>query len=216
MIINFKCVHFSELTVYELYDAMALRQEIFSVEQNCAYLDADGKDLKGFHLLGYTDSSELKIKNSKLSENTEGYSELKIKNSKLSENTEGYSELKIKNLKLSEPLDALETSTHSAELVAYTRLLPKGVSYDNYASIGRVVNAAKVRRQGVGKILMEESIKQMAQLFPNEPVKIGAQTYLLKFYTSLGFVSTGEEYLEDNIPHTSMILKNEQLGIVTT
>ena len=63
MIINFKCVHFSELTVYELYDAMALRQEIFSVEQNCAYLDADGKDLKGFHLLGYADLSELNIKN---------------------------------------------------------------------------------------------------------------------------------------------------------
>ena len=182
MDLKFKCVHFSELTVYELYDAMALRQEIFSVEQNCAYLDADGKDLLGFHLLGYADSSELKIKNSKLSENTEGF----------------------------------EISTSTPVLVAYTRLLPKGVSYDNYASIGRVVNAVKVRGQGVGKMLMDESIRQMARLFPNEPVKIGAQTYLLKFYTSLGFVSTGEEYLEDNIPHTSMILKNEQLGIVTT
>lgn len=150
MVINFKCVHFSELTVYELYAAMALRQEIFSVEQNCAYLDADGKDLKGFHLLGY---------------------------------------------------DA------DAELVAYTRLLPKGISYDDYASIGRVVNSSKVRGHGVGKQLMEESIRQMARLFPDEPVKIGAQTYLLKFYTSLGFASTGEEYLEDNIPHTSMILE---------
>ncbi len=173
MIINFKCVHFSELTVYELYEVMALRQEIFSVEQNCAYLDADGKDLKGFHLLGYADFSELKIRNLKLSENTEG----------------------------------VEISTNAPVLVAYTRLLPKGVSYDNYASIGRVVNSAKVRRQGVGKILMEESIRQMARLFPDEPIKIGAQTYLLKFYTSLGFVSTSEEYLEDNIPHTSMILK---------
>lgn len=173
MIINFKCVHFSELTVYELYEVMALRQEIFSVEQNCAYLDADGKDLKGFHLLGYADSSELKIRNLKLSENTEG----------------------------------VEISTNAPVLVAYTRLLPKNVSYDNYASIGRVVNSAKVRRQGVGKILMEESIRQMARLFPDEPIKIGAQTYLLKFYTALGFVSTGVEYLEDNIPHTSMILK---------
>ena len=54
---------------------------------------------------------------------------------------------------------------------------------------------------------MEESIAQMARLFPNDAVKIGAQSYLLNFYESLGFVSTGEEYLEDDIPHTSMILK---------
>ena len=180
MIINFKCVHFSELTIYELYAAMALRQEVFSVEQNCAYLDADGKDLQGFHLLGYAN---------------------------MSENTEGSSELNINSLKLSNTLNTSENTANSPTLVAYTRLLPKGVSYENYASIGRVINASKVRGNGVGKTLMEESIRQMARLFPNEPVKIGAQTYLLKFYKSLGFQSTGEEYLEDNIPHTSMILK---------
>jgi ElaA protein len=56
-------------------------------------------------------------------------------------------------------------------------------------------------------MLMEESIAQMVRLFPNDAVKIGAQSYLLNFYESLGFVSTGEEYLEDDIPHTSMILK---------
>ena len=70
-----------------------------------------------------------------------------------------------------------------------------------------VVNSQKVRGKGVGKVLMQKSIEWMNQLFAAEPVKIGAQTYLLDFYTSLGFVSTGEEYLEDNIPHTVMILK---------
>jgi ElaA protein len=44
---------FVELTVFELYEIMQLRQRIFIVEQNCAYLDADGKDLKGTHLLGW-------------------------------------------------------------------------------------------------------------------------------------------------------------------
>jgi ElaA protein len=193
MEIKFKCVHFSELTIYELYAAMALRQEIFSVEQNCAYLDADGKDFQGFHLLGYADLSELNIKNLKLGENTEGV---------------GISDFKfqISSSTVITQRDLAESSINLPELVAYTRLLPKGVSYEYYASIGRVVNSSKVRGQGVGKLLMEESIRQMARLFPNEPVKIGAQTYLLKFYTSLGFQSTGEEYLEDNIPHTSMIL----------
>ena len=108
------------------------------------------------------------------------------------------------------PKNAADTeggnSTLQATLVAYTRLLPRGVSYADYASIGRVTNSPKVRGYGVGKKLMEESIRQMGILFPNEPVKIGAQTYLLKFYTALGFVSTGHEYLEDDIPHTSMIL----------
>jgi ElaA protein len=95
------------------------------------------------------------------------------------------------------------------ELVAYTRLLPIGISYPDFASIGRVVNAEKARGKGVGKLLMEASIAEMARLFPNQPVKIGAQTYLLKFYTALGFVSTGEAYLEDDIPHTVMILENQ-------
>ena len=153
--IRFTCKPFADLTVYQLYDIMALRQEIFVIEQNCPYLDADGKDLKGWHLMGRQISDE---------------------------NTEGV-------------------------LVAYTRLLPKGVSYDDYASIGRVVNSASVRGSGAGKILMQQSIEMMEKLYPKEPIKIGAQTYLLKFYESLGFESTGEEYLEDDIPHTSMILK---------
>jgi ElaA protein len=145
----FKCVLFKDLTVYELYDIMALRQEVFAVEQNCPYQDADGKDLHGWHLMG--------------------------------KNTEGV-------------------------LLVYTRLLPKGIAYDNYASIGRVVNSPKVRGLGYGKILMTESIVHIEKLFPDQVVKIGAQSYLLKFYESFGFQSTGEQYLEDGIPHTSMIL----------
>ena len=52
---------------------------------------------------------------------------------------------------------------------------------------------------------MEKSIALCLHLFGNEPIKIGAQSYLLTFYGSLGFVSTGEEYLEDGIPHTKMV-----------
>ncbi len=35
---------FDELTVHELYAITALRERVFVVEQNCAYLDADGLD----------------------------------------------------------------------------------------------------------------------------------------------------------------------------
>ncbi len=43
---------FDELGVGSLYDVMALRQEVFVVEQACAYLDADGADARAWHLLG--------------------------------------------------------------------------------------------------------------------------------------------------------------------
>jgi len=41
---------FDELTADELYDIFALRQTVFVVEQNCAYLDADGWDRQSRHL----------------------------------------------------------------------------------------------------------------------------------------------------------------------
>jgi ElaA protein len=56
-------------------------------------------------------------------------------------------------------------------------------------------------------MLMHESISACEKLFGKSDIKISAQTYLLKFYESLGFVSTGKEYLEDDIPHTEMIRK---------
>ncbi len=44
---------FSELTSDELYELLALRQRVFVVEQNCAYLDCDGSDRDAIHLLGF-------------------------------------------------------------------------------------------------------------------------------------------------------------------
>jgi len=44
---------FNELTPHELYAILQLRIEVFSVEQNCIYQDADGKDQKSFHLCGW-------------------------------------------------------------------------------------------------------------------------------------------------------------------
>lgn len=41
------------LTSAELYAALAARQQAFAVEQDCAYLDADGLDIHAWHLLGW-------------------------------------------------------------------------------------------------------------------------------------------------------------------
>lgn len=43
---------FAELTVFELYDLLHLRSEIFVVEQDCVYQDLDGKDVNALHILG--------------------------------------------------------------------------------------------------------------------------------------------------------------------
>lgn len=44
-----------DLTLNELYSIMVLRQSIFVVEQNCAYLDADGIDATALHLMAIKD-----------------------------------------------------------------------------------------------------------------------------------------------------------------
>ena len=51
--IDWKLSHFDQLTPAELYAIMQLRSEVFVVEQNCVYLDADGKDLSCHHLMGW-------------------------------------------------------------------------------------------------------------------------------------------------------------------
>ena len=50
---------FEALTTRELYDIMHLRQEVFVVEQDCPYLDADYKDVKGKHIYAYGDDKLL-------------------------------------------------------------------------------------------------------------------------------------------------------------
>lgn len=90
-------------------------------------------------------------------------------------------------------------------LVAGTRLVPKGVSYPDYHSIGRVINSINYRGLGLGKELMEYSIEKCIEHFGNGPIKIGAQLYLKKFYESFGFVQSSEVYDEDGIDHIEMI-----------
>jgi len=151
---NFKiswiCKHFDELTPSELYGIVSLRENVFVVEQNCVYLDADGKDRVSYLVFG---TNEL------------------------------------------------------GEVVATSRILPKGISYENYASIGRVCVAQSVRRFSVGQDLMKETLHFLQQHLGTQAIKISAQTYLLNFYKKFDFEPIGEEYLEDDIPHIAMISK---------
>lgn len=150
MNINFTTIKFNNLTTDSLYEILRLRQEIFIVEQDCPYLDADGKDQSSHHVLGRSDHQEL---------------------------------------------------------VAYIRLVPPGISYEGYSSIGRVVVKENVRKTGCGKKLMQYGIEKCKELYPDMPIKISAQCYLLKFYSDLSFEAIGEAYLEDDIPHQAMVMR---------
>ncbi|MET0917054.1 MAG: GNAT family N-acetyltransferase [Burkholderiales bacterium] len=44
---------FPELAAAELYAALAARQQVFTVEQHCAFQDADGYDLDAWHLFAW-------------------------------------------------------------------------------------------------------------------------------------------------------------------
>lgn len=53
------CKPHAELTPAELYAILRLRSEVFVVEQNCVFLDMDGKDLQGQteHLMAWQDGT---------------------------------------------------------------------------------------------------------------------------------------------------------------
>lgn len=146
-IIQWTIKDFNDLTPSELYAILQLRNEVFVVEQNCVFQDADDKDQHCKHLMGWLEG----------------------------------------------------------RLVAYTRLVPPGVSYTE-PSIGRVITSPSVRRTGAGKELMKRSIDAVKVLYGNIPQRIGAQLYLKEFYASFGFIVAGEIYLEDGIEHIEMVL----------
>lgn len=137
---------FHELTVDELYGLLQLRNRVFVVEQQAPYLDLDGKDKKGHHLLLLNNQNEV---------------------------------------------------------IACTRLLPRGVSYPEI-SIGRVVVDPDQRGQGLAHELMRLAISQCRELFGTGSIRISAQKHLAGFYAQHGFRTITEEYLEDGIPHVGM------------
>ena len=123
---NWICKRFEELAPKELYAVLKLRNEVFVIEQNCVYQDADGKDESCFHLLGYVDNN----------------------------------------------------------LAAYARLVPAKAAFAEI-SIGRVVTSPAYRNVGAGRQLMHKAIEQCCELFGKQPIRIGAQLYMVLLSVSL-------------------------------
>ncbi len=92
----------------------------------------------------------------------------------------------------------------SNEIIAYTRIFKPGDYYEE-AAFGRVVVHPDYRKQQLGYELIEKTIEAIETQFNISKIKIGAQTYLKKFYESFGFKQAGDAYIEDGIPHIYMV-----------
>ncbi len=82
-------------------------------------------------------------------------------------------------------------------LVGYARVLDDGDTW----RIGRVVLAEEARGRGLGDPLMETALKVCV----DRDVVLDAQTRLARWYEAMGFVVTGEEFLDGGIPHLPML-----------
>ena len=104
-------------------------------------------------------------------------------------------------------LDAYHLSCYEKDdLIAYLRILKKGVSYEEI-SIGRVLVKHNYRNKNIGRVMMEKSIDFIENTLNEDLVRISAQAYLESFYKSLGFSPVSDPYLEDDILHLEMLLK---------
>jgi len=94
-------------------------------------------------------------------------------------------------------------------LLAYQRCLAPGLSYPE-SSLGRIVVSPGARGRQLGRALVQRGVDFNIRHWPRADIRINAQAYLRGFYTDLGFVAAGEEYVEDGIPHVQMLYRVQQ------
>ncbi|MCH8565712.1 GNAT family N-acetyltransferase [Nesterenkonia sp. LB17] len=70
--------------------------------------------------------------------------------------------------------------------------------------IGRVVAAPDARGTGVARELMKRALEFCAGQSAESQVVLDAQAPLQGWYEAFGFVRSGEQFLEDGIPHVPM------------
>ena len=135
---------FADLSPSTLYGILQLRSQVFVVEQNCVFLEPDGRD--------------------------------------------------------ADPTTMHWWADQGGAVVSYLRMLRRA----GEAELGRVVTAPAVRGQRLAGALVTQALADCGR-----PVVIKAQSRLVPWYVTFGFVSTGPEFDEDGQPHTPMRLDGD-------
>src|SRR3984893_7338448 len=86
----------------------------------------------------------------------------------------------------------------NGDLAGYLRLVPTSVR------IGRVAVAAHLRRRGLGRRLMEETLRFCGERYPAQDIILAAQLNLVSFYESFGFAVTSKPYDDFAVRHVEM------------
>jgi ElaA protein len=94
--------------------------------------------------------------------------------------------------------------TQGQQLLAYARCFNAGIKFKE-ASIGRVITHSSMRGTGAGHALMQQALSSMKLVWGVQPIRIGAQAQLEKFYSQHGFITASAPYIEDGIPHIEML-----------
>lgn len=90
------------------------------------------------------------------------------------------------------------------EILAYARIIPKGVLYYRM-SIGRILVPQAYRGNDYGRQLLTTAIDWIEHNWEKQEIMLHAQVYLRDFYQSFGFEVVTDVYLEDGIPHVDMV-----------
>jgi len=90
------------------------------------------------------------------------------------------------------------------DVAAYLRVLGPGIRFEE-PSIGRVLTTQNFRSLGLGREMMNRALAHIDQQFNGAAVRISAQAHLQPFYSSFGFATASEQYMEDGIPHLEML-----------
>ena len=91
----------------------------------------------------------------------------------------------------------------AGEARAGLRIVDPGLKYAE-PSMGRVVLDKALRGSGLADRLVAEGLARAERVWPGRGNRISAQAHLQRFYGRHGYVSVGEPYLEDNIPHIEL------------
>ncbi|MGZ0711940.1 GNAT family N-acetyltransferase (plasmid) [Coraliomargarita sp. W4R53] len=88
----------------------------------------------------------------------------------------------------------------AGEVLATLRILRES----DAMRIGRVATAAAARGRGIAAQLMTMAVARCEAVMPGAPIEIDAQAQLADWYARFGFAVSGEQFIEDEIPHFPM------------
>lgn len=198
--IEWQLLTFDAFSALQWYQVTYERERVFVVEQNCPYQDADGLDPFCLHLLGYVkDDENIDRKTNKNNKPITATNAPQLA---------AYCRIVLPDA----PLNSCSNMFENHELASAKQ--NNGQSMGQTLAIGRVLVVPEYRGQGLATELMKQAMQQAVQYCKvNQPedsvqlqeIHLSAQVYLTEFYRGLGFVTQGETYLEDGIPHIHML-----------